>query len=368
MKRFTADFETATWIDDESYVWAWALCDIEDPEKVDIGNSIDSFFERIKKEHNPYVYFHNLKFDGEFILYYLMKNGYEHVEKKERRTNTFSTLISDMGLFYQIEVYFDVGKKTKKVTFIDSLKIINQTVESMPKTFKIPENKLEIDYNLPREVGHILTKEETDYVKNDVVIVAKALSYLFSMGLTRMTAGSNALGEYKNIMKLNRFRNLYKPLNYEIDKDIRRAYRGGFTYCNPEYKGKTTGEGEVLDVNSLYPSVMYNEILPFGEPFFYNGAFQPLGHSSMSSMGRPFPAPQDALSGKQKISTPSCIIIIFFPSLNIKETVNAITFRLFRVIVQLLIFSHVQKFIIPRKLTAICHFLFASAALHICVT
>lgn len=273
MKRFTADFETATWLEDESYVWAWALCDIEDPDKVDIGNSIESFFERIKKENNPYVYFHNLKFDGEFILYYLMSNGYEYVEKRERRNNTFSTLISDMGLFYQIEVYFEVGKKTKKVTFIDSLKIINQTVESMPKTFKIPENKLEIDYNLPREVGHILTKEEIDYVRNDVVIVARALSYLFNMGLTRMTAGSNALGEYKNIMKLNRFRALYKPLNYEIDKDIRRAYRGGFTYCNPMYKGKTTGSGEVLDVNSLYPSVMYNEILPFGEPFFYTGEY-----------------------------------------------------------------------------------------------
>lgn len=273
MKRFTADFETATWLEDESYVWAWALCDIEDPDKVDIGNSIDSFFERIKKENNPYVYFHNLKFDGEFILYYLMSNGYEYVEKREKRNNTFSTLISDMGLFYQIEVYFEVGKKTKKVTFIDSLKIINQTVESMPKTFKIPEKKLEIDYNLPREVGHILTKEEIDYVKNDVVIVARALSYLFGMGLTRMTAGSNALGEYKNIMRLNRFRALYKPLNYDIDKDIRRAYRGGFTYCNPIYKGKTTGEGEVLDVNSLYPSVMYNEILPFGEPFFYNGEY-----------------------------------------------------------------------------------------------
>ena len=267
MKRFTADFETATWLEDESYVWAWALCDIEDPDKVDIGNSIESFFERIKKENNPYVYFHNLKFDGEFILYYLMSNGYEYVEKRERRNNTFSTLISDMGLFYQIEVYFEVGKKTKKVTFIDSLKIINQTVESMPKTFKIPENKLEIDYNLPREVGHILTKEEIDYVRNDVVIVARALSYLFNMGLTRMTAGSNALGEYKNIMKLNRFRALYKPLNYEIDKDIRRAYRGGFTYCNPLYKGKTTGSGEVLDVNSLYPSVMYNEILPLESLF-----------------------------------------------------------------------------------------------------
>lgn len=273
MKRFTADFETATWVPDETWVWAWALCDIEEPTHVEVGNSIDDFFKRIKKEANPYIYFHNLKFDGEFILYYLMKNGFEHVESKEKRNNTFSTLISDMGLFYQIEVYFEIGKKTKKVTFIDSLKIINQSVESMPRTFKIPENKLEIDYNSPREKGHILTGEEEAYIKNDVVIVAKALSYLFNMGLTKMTAGSNALSEYKEITRLNRFRSLYKPLNYEIDKDIRRAYRGGFTYLNPIYKNKEVEEGEVLDVNSLYPSVMYKEMLPFGEPFFYEGEY-----------------------------------------------------------------------------------------------
>ena len=274
MKRFTADFETATWEKDETWVWAWALCNIEEPTHVEVGNSIESFFERIKKEANPYIYFHNLKFDGEFLIFHILKNlGFEHVESKEKRTGTFSTLISDMGLFYSIEVYFEVGKKTKKVTFIDSLKIINQSVESMPKTFKIEENKLEIDYNAPRERGHILTGEEEAYIKNDVVIVAKALSYLFDMGLTKMTAGSNALSEYKQITRLNRFRSLYKPLNYEIDKDIRRAYRGGFTYLNPLYKNKEVKEGEVLDVNSLYPSVMYKEMLPFGEPFFYEGEY-----------------------------------------------------------------------------------------------
>lgn len=274
MKRFTADFETSTWCYDETWVWAWALCDIDEPDHVDVGNSIESFFERIKKEHNPYIYFHNLKFDGEFIIYYLMKNGYEWVESKEKRSNTFSTLISDMGLFYSIEVFFEVGKDVKKVTFIDSLKIINQTVESMPKTFNIEEKKLEIDYNKPREVGHILTDEETAYVKNDVVIVAKALSYLFNMGLTKMTAGSNALHDFKEITTMNRFKQLYRKLTYEVDNDIRKSYRGGFTYLNPLYKNKTVGEGEVLDVNSLYPSVMRYEILPFGEPFFYEGQYK----------------------------------------------------------------------------------------------
>lgn len=275
MKRFTADFETSTWKKDETWVWAWSLCDIDNPDSVEVGNSIESFFERIQEENNPYIYFHNLKFDGEFILFYLLKNGYEHIEKNEKRDKTFSTLISDMGLFYSIEVYFKVTKKKiKKVTFIDSLKIINQTVESMPKTFKIPEQKLEIDYNYPREKGHVLTPEEIAYVKNDVVIVAKALSYLFQMGLSKMTAGSNALSEYKNVIKINKFKNLYTKLNYLVDKDLRRAYRGGFTYLNDIYKNKTVGEGEVLDVNSLYPSVMYKEILPFGEPILYTGKYE----------------------------------------------------------------------------------------------
>lgn len=274
MKRYTADFETATWIENETWVWAWAICDIDNPEKVKIGNSINSFIEYIKSLGNSYIYFHNLKFDGEFILYYLMKNGFEYVEKREKRTKSFSTLISDMGLFYSIEVYFEVEKKkTHKITFIDSLKIINQSVDSMTSTFKLEENKLEIDYNKPREINHILTSEEEAYIKNDVVIVAKALKYLFDMGLTKMTAGSNALSEYKEIININKFRSMYKPLTYEIDKDIRKSYKGGFTYLNPIYKGKDVSDGEVLDVNSLYPSVMYEAILPFGEGIFYEGKY-----------------------------------------------------------------------------------------------
>ena len=275
MKNFTADFETSTWLEDESFVWAWALCEIGNTENLKIGNTIESFFETVLKEENPIVLFHNLKFDGEFILYYLLKNGFEYVDKKEKKDKSFSTLISDMGLFYQIEVYFHVTKKhVKKITFRDSLKIINQSVESIAKTFKLEESKLKIDYNAPREKGHVLTEEEKEYIKNDVVIVAKGLEYLYDMGLTKMTAGSNALSEYKSIIKPKMFEKLYYKLTYECDKDLRQAYKGGFTYLNPVYEGLNVGEGEVLDVNSLYPSVMYNNLLPFGEPFFYEGEYK----------------------------------------------------------------------------------------------
>ena len=273
MKRFTADFETSTWLSDESFVWAWAICEIGNVENIRIGNSIDSFMELVQKEKNPIILFHNLKFDGEFILYWLMKNGFEWTEKKDRKNRTFSTLISDQGLFYEIEVYFEVDKKTKKVTFQDSLKIINQSVDAIAKTFKLEESKLSIDYNKPREIGHILTNEEIEYIKHDVIIVAKGLDYLYTMGLTKMTAGSNALNEYKEIITRKQFEKIYHKLTYEADKDLRQAYKGGFTYLNPIYESVDVGEGEVLDVNSLYPSVMYNALLPFGEPVFYEGNY-----------------------------------------------------------------------------------------------
>lgn len=275
MKKFTADFETSTWLEDESFVWAWAICEIGNTKNLRIGNTIETFFELIKKEDNPVILFHNLKFDGEFILFYLLKNGFEHVDRKEKKTKSFSTLISDMGLFYQIEVYLKVNKnKVKKITFLDSLKIINQSVSQIAKTFKLEESKLEIDYNAPREKGHILTKEEQDYIKNDVVIVAKGLEFLYQMGLEKMTAGSNALFDYKQIMSKKKFEKIYTKLTFDCDKDLRQAYKGGFTYLNPVYEGKDVGSGEVLDVNSLYPSAMYNELLPFGEPFFYEGKYK----------------------------------------------------------------------------------------------
>lgn len=63
MKKYTADFETCTWIPDETYVWAWALCEIGNESNIKIGTNIDEFFKECVKLKNPKVYFHNLKFD-----------------------------------------------------------------------------------------------------------------------------------------------------------------------------------------------------------------------------------------------------------------------------------------------------------------
>ena len=274
-KKYVGDFETATWLDDETYVWAYAICEIGNIDNIIIGNNINDFMDFCKKEKNPIIYFHNLKFDGEFILSYLFKNNFKWIkDKKERCNNSFITLISDMGLFYQIEVYFSVGnKQVNKVTFIDSLKLLPFSVEDLASTFNLEFRKLELDYDKPRETGHILDPYEEEYIKNDVRIVAKGLELMFKNNMTRLTIGSNALNNFKSIITENRFKYLFPKLDYNLDKDLRASYKGGFTYLNPIYKDKDIGEGITLDVNSLYPSVMYNRPLPFGDPIFFEGKY-----------------------------------------------------------------------------------------------
>ena len=276
MGSFVADFETTTNIDD-CRVWAFAICEVGNKEDVIIGTTIDDFMEwNIKRKENDTVFFHNLKFDSQFIMNWLFKNGYEHTtEPEQKKSKTFNTLISDKGLFYQVEVIFEKkGKKVNKVIFQDSLKLIPLSVDSIAKSFKLPISKLKIDYdshnNLP--IGSPLSPEEEEYIKHDVQIVAHAIEYFYSQGLDKMTIGSCALSEYKKIIKKRNFDRYFPTPKYH--DDVKQSYRGGFTYLNPDYTEKDVGKGIVLDVNSLYPSVMYDNYLPFGTPIYFNGKYE----------------------------------------------------------------------------------------------
>lgn len=276
MGSFVADFETTTNIND-CRVWAYAICEVGNKDNVIIGTTIDDFMDwNMKRKENDTVFFHNLKFDSQFIMNWLFKNGYTHTtEPHEKATKTFNTLISDKGLFYQVEVIFEKkGKKVKKVVFQDSLKLIPLSVDAIAKSFKLPISKLKIDYdahnNLP--IGSPLSQEEEEYIKHDVQIVAHAIEYFYSQGLTKMTIGSCALSEYKKLIHKRNFDRYFPVPKYH--DDVKQSYRGGFTYLNPKYAEKTVGKGIVLDVNSLYPSVMYESYLPFGTPIYFNGKYK----------------------------------------------------------------------------------------------
>lgn len=272
-RGYVADFETNT-SEEACRVWAYAISDIDNPENVIVGNNIDDFMAWCMKPQNKKVYFHNLKFDAQFILSWLFKHDYKCVKCEDYlTTKTFTTIISDLGMFYELDIMFNRCKNPNRIKIIDSLKLIPLPVSKIAKSFKMPISKLEIDYNLTREENHNLTKEEIDYVSNDVKIVAYAIRYFLDSGLTKLTIGSCALSEYKEIINKKYFKAFYPIPTY--DKYIRPSYRGGFTYLSPKFEGKIVKEGIVLDVNSLYPSVMYNELLPYGEPIHFEGEYEP---------------------------------------------------------------------------------------------
>ena len=272
---WSADFETTT-DENDCRVWAYSICNIEEPDNFVYGNSISDFIEWCYNSKQNYtLYFFNLKFDAAFILSFLLEAGFEWIkDKKNRRDMTFTTLISDMGQFYSIEIYFEVkGHKTKKVKIIDAMKIFpNFSVERLASSFGLSISKLSIDYNQYRPEGYELTQAEIDYIRNDVEIVARALKEMFETGLTKMTIASDALGDFKKHHVSNFFK-FFPELSNDIDADIRESYRGGFTYVNDKYAEKQVGKGMVLDVNSLYPFCL-KKLLPYGQPKCFTGEYQ----------------------------------------------------------------------------------------------
>lgn len=277
---FVADFETTTNPDD-CRVWAFAVCSLENPEDVILGTTIEQFLDWCEEQKgNPKIFFHNLKFDSHAVMDALFHQKYKHVtENKDRQSHTFTTLISDTGAFYQIEIIFKrKGRRIQKVTLQDSYKLIPLKVAKIPKAFGLAENKLKLDYdchnNLPK--GTPLTEHEKDYVKADVIIVAKALKFMFDSGMDKMTIGACALKEYKELIGKDNFKRWFPEPTLAYDLDVRQSYRGGFTYVNPDWVGKDVKEGICLDINSLYPSQMrsHDNAYPYGIPCFFKGKYQ----------------------------------------------------------------------------------------------
>lgn len=260
-----ADFETTTTADD-CRVWLWGVCSINNPAVFAWGIDIESFCEWLWK-HDTVTFFHNLAFDSGFLLDYIMKEGYTWVPENPR-PGQFTTLISNMGKFYSIDIHWANGHRTE---LRDSLKKLPMSVAMVAKAFKMDEGKGDIDYHLYREVGYMPTEDELDYLRRDLQIPARALAQQISQGMTRLTVGADSLEEYKSLVSKKMFTKNFPVLSDDMDAEIRLAYRGGFTYADKRFTGKRVGEGRVYDVNSLYPYIMYDRLLPYGIPRFFEG-------------------------------------------------------------------------------------------------
>lgn len=271
VKMFMADFETTTDPND-CRVWAWGLSDFAGTETkgsdadVEVGTTIDEFMYRIDAD-NAVIYFHNLRFDGHFIINWLLLNDFVHVTSRDIAPMSFKTLISDTGKFYSITFKYESGVK---IELRDSFKKLPMSVAHIARSFGMEEGKGEIDYDAPRPVNYNITEEERDYIVRDIRIPKTALIQQIGTGAKRLTIGSDALNEFKTLFGKKEFMRIFPEFTHEMDAEMRRAYRGGFTYAAPKFAREIVGAGQVYDVNSLYPSVMYKCAMPYGIPQWFD--------------------------------------------------------------------------------------------------
>lgn len=278
-KYYTVDFETLT---EESVkqnggktrVWAFGMMNIfDESEYYEAIYMVDAINLMIKNAPCT-CYYHNIKFDVSYILDYFLKNNYEWVESREDLTpGKFTTLISDMGVFYSLEFMTEYHGIIKEVKILGSEKLIPGSVDRVAKDLKLPILKLEIDYNEYREVGHELTAQESEYLKHDVWIMALALRGFFEKGYTKMTIGGCSLWEYKKIISEEMFERTFPILDESTDWFCRQAYKGGWTYKSDFVDGEITFF-MVFDINSLYPSRMRYCLMPWGQPLYYKGGYE----------------------------------------------------------------------------------------------
>lgn len=278
---FVGDFETTVYEGQErTDVWASGICNISDLSCV-VHNTIGKTFSYLENVgEDVIIYYHNLRFDGEFYVSYLLNElKYKYYEGDRKKKKTFKCVISDAGLWFNITI------TTPKniISIRDSLKLIPLSIEDMGKAFNTVHRKSTIEYKGFRNAGGVITEREEHYLKNDLLVLAESLQHMFAV-TTKTTISSAALSEFKKTFYGRDYREWFPNLEAvetpdyfdekNADEFIRKSYKGGWCYVNPKIQGREVGKGKTFDVNSLYPSVMHSSsgcVYPVGKPFFFKG-------------------------------------------------------------------------------------------------
>lgn len=281
---YVADFETTVYEGQKfTEVWAAAVVKLWD-DNVEILHSFPDFLSYIFAQRtNIICYFHNIKFDGNFILDYLLRNGYtwNRVAEGKMHNKQFKCAISDRGPWYSITVKMH----NMVIEFRDSYKLLPFSVKRIGKGFQTKHRKLDMEYEGFRYAGCVITDEEKEYIRNDVLVVKEALEIMFERGHQKLTIGSCCLEEFKSTYDKIDYKNFFPDLTeVEIDakiygecnadRYIRHSYRGGYCYLVKGKENRKYSHGWTADINSSYPSNMSSESgnrYPVGMPKFWQG-------------------------------------------------------------------------------------------------
>lgn len=215
VEHYVADFETCFVDESRSNVrvWAWGMLDILTGE-YDENNNINSFLDKILNDKKVYdIGFHNLKFDGSFIIPQLFKRGFDYLpnhifmerwQAGEDMTNKFTHTITTMGQWFSIIIAKEKQANKSTPAFVhiwDTYKLFPKKLKDIGVQYNTKSRKIEEDsafYDMIRPEGHKLTNEESEYLRADCMVLAEALrAQLEKYGTIYRTQASKAFHFFK---------------------------------------------------------------------------------------------------------------------------------------------------------------------------
>lgn len=304
-RRYTylaCDFETTVYDGQEdTQVWAAASVPLY-TEDVRIQGSIGGWWDHVRGlDGNLVCYFHNLKFDGAFILNMLLRDkilqpakiklsqdwhDIRWMKERDMPNRSYKYVISAQGQWYTIIIRVD----SRFIEIRDSLKLMPLSLAALGDSFKTKHRKLTMEYKGFRYPNCPRTAHEDEYIGNDVLVLKESLEYMFAEGHNRLTIGSCCFAEFKAGYTKDQFTDMF-PNQYQVETPdperyaamtageyVVRTYHGGWCYNEPSKQGKVLGKGLTADVNSLYPFVMHSMSgtrYPIGMPTFWAGDYIP---------------------------------------------------------------------------------------------
>lgn len=196
------------------------------------------------------IYVHNLAFEFQFIR---LRLKWHKVFAIDNRKPVYA--ITENGFEFRCS-YILSGY---------SLENLAKNIEIV----KIEKKTGFLDYTKKRHSKTLLTDDEILYCVYDVKIV---LAYIMEqiernnniVGIPLTKTGYVRRYVKKECFKNPDYRKYINKLTLNVDeyKQLKRAFQGGFTHCNPFFSGKVINDVTSFDFTSSYPAVMIAEEFP----------------------------------------------------------------------------------------------------------